>query len=32
MAQRGQATTFEEGIEIGERWEAGQSDTEIAAT
>lgn len=31
MAQKGQPTTFEERIEIGERWEAGQSDAEIAA-
>jgi transposase len=30
MAQRGKPTTFEERIEIGERWEAGQSDPEIA--
>jgi transposase len=30
MAQKGQLTTFEERIEIGERWEAGQSDPEIA--
>jgi len=30
MAQRGQPMTFEERVEIGERWEAGQSDTEIA--
>jgi transposase len=31
MAQKGQPTTFEERIEIGERWETGQSDPEIAA-
>ena len=31
MAQRGQKTTLEERIEIGERWEAGQTDPEIAA-
>jgi hypothetical protein len=31
MAQRGRRTTFEERIEIGERWEAGQTDPEIAA-
>jgi transposase len=30
MAQKGQLTTFEERIEIGEGWEAGQSDPEIA--
>jgi transposase len=30
MAQKGQPTTFEERIEIGERWEVGQSDAEIA--
>ena len=30
MARRGQTTTFEERIEIGERWEAGQTDPEIA--
>ena len=30
MAQRGQPTTFEERVEIGERWDAGQSDPEIA--
>ena len=30
MAQRGQVTTLEERIEIGERWEAGQMDPEIA--
>ena len=31
MAQRGRGTTLEERIEIGERWEAGQTDSEIAA-
>jgi len=31
MAKRGQTTTFEERLEIGERWQAGQSDPEIAA-
>lgn len=31
MVQKGQPTTFEERIEIGERWEAGQRDAEIAA-
>jgi hypothetical protein len=31
MAQRGRRTTFEERIEISERWEAGQTDPEIAA-
>ena len=31
MAQKGQTTTFEERIEIGERWVSGQSDSEIAA-
>jgi transposase-like protein len=31
MVRRGQKTTFEERIEIGERWEAGQTDSEIAA-
>ena len=31
MVQRGRETTFEERIEIGERWEAGQTDPEIAA-
>ncbi len=31
MGQRGRETTFEERIEIGERWEAGQTDPEIAA-
>ncbi len=30
MAQRGQPTTFEERIEIGDRWEAGQNDSDIA--
>ena len=31
MIQRGRMTTLEERIEIGERWEAGQTDPEIAA-
>jgi len=31
MVQRGRGTTLEERIEIGERWEAGQTDPEIAA-
>ncbi len=31
MVQRGRETTLEERIEIGERWEAGQTDPEIAA-
>lgn len=31
MVQKGQPTTFEERIEIGERWEAGEKDVEIAA-
>jgi transposase-like protein len=31
MAQRGRRTTLEERTEIGERWEAGQTDPEIAA-
>jgi len=31
MAKRGRKTTFEERIEIGERWEAGQTDPQIAA-
>ena len=31
MAQRGRRTTLEERIEIGERWEASQTDPEIAA-
>ena len=31
MAQRGRRTTFKERVEIGERWEAGQKDPEIAA-
>ena len=31
MVRRGQKTTFEERMEIGERWEAGQTDPEIAA-
>jgi hypothetical protein len=30
MAKRGQTTTFEERLEIGERWQAGQTDPEIA--
>ena len=30
MVQRGQQTTLAERIEIGERWEAGQTDPEIA--
>ena len=30
MAQRGRKTTLEERIEIGERWEAGQTDPQIA--
>jgi DNA-binding CsgD family transcriptional regulator len=30
MAQQGQRATLKERIEIGERWEAGQTDTEIA--
>jgi hypothetical protein len=30
MAQRGRKTTLEERIEIGERWEAGQTDPENA--
>lgn len=30
MVQRGQKTTLAERIEIGERWEAGQTDPEIA--
>jgi len=30
MTQRGRKTTLEERIEIGERWEAGQTDPEIA--
>jgi transposase len=30
MRQRGRTTTLEERIEIGERWEAGQTDPEIA--
>jgi transposase len=32
MAQRGPRTTYEERVEIGARWEAGQSDPAIAAT
>ena len=31
MAQRGRQTTLKERIEIGERWEAGQTDPKIAA-
>jgi transposase len=31
MAQRGQKTTLAERIEIGERWQAGETDPEIAA-
>ena len=31
MAQRGQKTPLEERVEIGERWESGQTDPEIAA-
>ena len=31
MAQRGRRTTLKERIEIGERWEAGETDPEIAA-
>jgi len=30
MRQKGRTTTLEERIEIGERWEAGQTDPEIA--
>ncbi len=30
MRRKGQTTTLEERIEIGERWEAGQTDREIA--
>ena len=30
MVQRGRKTSPEERIEIGERWEAGQTDPEIA--
>jgi transposase len=30
MAQRGRRTTLKERVEIGERWEAGQTDPEIA--
>lgn len=30
MVLRGRRTTFKERVEIGERWEAGQSDPEIA--
>ncbi len=30
MAKRGQKTPLEERVEIGERWEAGQTDPEIA--
>ncbi len=31
MAQRGQKTPLEERVEIGERWETGQTDPQIAA-
>jgi hypothetical protein len=31
MAQRGRKTTLEERVEMGERWEAGETDPEIAA-
>ena len=31
MAQRGRKTTLEERVEIGERWESGETDPEIAA-
>jgi transposase len=31
MAQKGRTTTLAERVEIGERWEAGQKDPEIAA-
>ena len=31
MAQRGRKTALGERIEIGERWECGQTDPEIAA-
>jgi transposase-like protein len=31
MAHQGQKTSFAERVEIGERWEAGQKDPEIAA-
>jgi hypothetical protein len=31
MAQRGRRTTFEERVEISERWETGETDPEIAA-
>lgn len=30
MVQRGRKTTLEERIGIGERWEAGQTDPEVA--
>ena len=30
MGQKGRTTTLEERIEIGERWEAGETDPEIA--
>ena len=30
MAQRGRRTTLEERIELGERWEAGQTDPGVA--
>jgi hypothetical protein len=32
MARRGQTTNLAERVEIGERWEAGQKDPEIAVT
>ena len=31
MAQKGRTTNLAERVEIGERWEAGQKDPEIAA-
>lgn len=31
MKQKGRTTTLEERIGMGERWEAGQTDAEIAA-
>ena len=31
MAPKGRTTTLAERVEIGERWEAGQKDPEIAA-
>ena len=30
MGQKGRPTTLQERIEIGERWEAGETDPEIA--